>query len=131
MGRYVSATSIDGEQGYALQIDDQYRFEVDVLKQLTWRYVIARPSLASQQEGQVTVIRDLFKILIDAMEGRRQRALLPQRAQESLLAQDTPRLRGRVACDLICSMTEQEAVRLHRRLTGVDIGSVIDPLLPI
>jgi dGTPase len=132
VARYVLATQLVFQEGvHSLRIDPAYKLEVDVLKELTWRYVIERPSLASQQEGQVRTVRDLFEIFVDAMEGRKNRAILPQRALQLLDgAEDTPLLRGRTACDLICSLTEQEASRLHRRLTGLEIGSVIDPLLP-
>lgn len=129
--QYVRATTVSYEDGtHRLAVDRLFRLQVDALKQLTWRYVIRRPALASQQEGQLRVIGDLFTILVEAMEGKRNRALLPVQAQEALDERDsTPGLRGRAACDVICGLTEQEAVRLHARLTGIEAGSVIDPIL--
>ena len=46
--------------------------EITMLKQLTWYYVIHRPSLAAQQFGQRRVVGDLFDIIHEAsLETRR------------------------------------------------------------
>jgi len=44
-------------------IDEDYRNEVWILKQLTWYYVIERPGLGTQQYGQKLIITQLFEVL--------------------------------------------------------------------
>lgn len=135
IGRYVAATSLEEQQSdWRLRIEPWARLEVDALKELTWHYVIERPALASQQEGQLRIIDDLFEILLDAASGSRNQALLPERVRHQLelavgATADVPSLRGRIVCDAICSFTEDEAMQLHRRLTGIDLGSVIDVIV--
>jgi dGTPase len=132
VAQYVRGTKLQYDEtagAYRLDVDWRYELQVDTLKELAWRFVIQQPALASQQEGQLRIIDDLFRIFHEAMEGRRNKALLPPGALEALPFADTPPLRARTTCDVICSLTEQEAVRLHARLTGMDAGSVIDPIL--
>ena len=41
-------------------------------------------------------------------------------------AKDSPTLITRAVTDLLAGMTEQGMVKLYRRLTGIDMGSVLD-----
>ena len=43
-------------------VDDSIAREVSVLKELTWCYIIERPSLATIQRGQRDIIRELFDL---------------------------------------------------------------------
>lgn len=89
--QYVRATRVEYEEGaHRLVIDPLYRLQVDTLKQLTWRFVIERPALASQQEGQLRVIDDLFTIFVEAMEGARNKSLLPIAAQQGHRGREHP-----------------------------------------
>lgn len=110
--------------------------EITMLKQLTWFYVIQRPSLAGQQEGQRRVVKELFDTFFEATESVASRDLLPAGAQEWLeeaLAQPGDRteeeIRCRTAADVICSLSEQQAYALYRRMTGIDPGSVLIGIL--
>ena len=61
----------------------------------------------------------LFDIFMDALEGKRNRALLPQATQDRLESGDGyPRL----AADLLAGMTERQAIQTYQRLTGVVPG---------
>lgn len=51
-----------------IAIDLEQRAVIEILKQLTWYYVIDRPSLESVQRGQRYVIRSLFRDLIGWVE---------------------------------------------------------------
>jgi dGTPase len=115
-------------------IDPVSRNEVDILKQLTWEYVISTPALATQQHGQRRVIRDLFRIYERATRTPEEHAVLPDSSREVLEevmdVRDEQRRhqeRIRLVVDLIASMTEQQALDMHRRLTGLNLGSVLDP----
>ncbi|WCE41184.1 dNTP triphosphohydrolase [Brevibacterium sp. BDJS002] len=121
---------------WRLHVDSQARLEVDILKELTWRYLIEGPSLAAQQHGQITVIENVFTIMFDAADENLQTNsnILPIRAAESLesakqLGEDSPSMRARIVADAICAMTEDEILRFNARLTGSSLGSVLDAIV--
>ncbi len=109
--------------------------EVQVLKALMRHYVFSNSALAAQQEGQQKIIFDLFDIMYEAASGKRNHDLLPRSVRE-LLDQgieskkgDERMLQVRAVIDSISSMTEEEAFRIHQRLTGLNIGRVGDPIV--
>jgi dGTPase len=111
--------------------------EITMLKQLTWFYVIQRSSLPAQQQGQRRVVSELFEISYAATGSAVTRDLLPIGAREFLevelpttVSADTQGLRARVAADVVGSLSEQQAIALHQRLTGVDPGSVLYGIVP-
>ena len=118
-------------------IPRQSRFEVDLLKQLTWHYVILNPALAAQQYGQRRIISDLFEIFLEAADARPTaavRRVLPTAFEEALADSEAkgrvPRgTRIRIAADAVAGLTEQQALDMHRRLTGYDSRSVLDPIV--
>jgi dGTPase len=138
IGRYVTAASLvqDRQGRVSLQRSRTSTAEVEMLKQLTWHYVIRRPSLASQQVGQRRVIENLFKTYLRAMDdgpNRRSRLdVLPVWAREQLARDERnePKpydlIRARVAADIVCWMSEQQALDLHTRTMGVSLGSITD-----
>jgi dGTPase len=136
--QYVQRTSLVHEGGdWRLGISPAARLEVDVLKELTWRYVIERAALASQQHGQKKVITDLFCAFLaaaDPDDSLTPPSLLPLRTVQALDAlskqgTSTDYSRARVVCDAVCSMTEDEALRLQARLSGQSLGSVLDSIV--
>ncbi len=118
---------------------------IEVLKQLTWYYVIDRPSLTSMQHGQVYLLRGLFRDLVSlvsqdylSMDRRkgRQRSLLPPRLAAYLentvgkdefafYESDEKRIRRAVA-DYIASLTDNQAIDLYGRLHGLASKSLLD-----
>jgi dGTPase len=121
--------------GGVVEIDSAVRIELEVLKQLTWGYVIDNPALATQQYGKERVIKDLFAVFLEAATGGGWAAVLPVRATEQLTLTELPAEPGkrravcaRVVADLISSFSDSEALLVHRRLSGADAGSVLDPL---
>jgi dGTPase len=120
----------------AVTIEPATVIEVAILKQLTWHYVILRSSLATQQRGHRTIVRDLFGTYLQATQSK-DRRVIPTSHVESLKrmeaaaenAADRRRVRARVVADLIAGLTEEQAIRLHARLTGRAIGSVMDPVV--
>ncbi|MFD0553666.1 hypothetical protein ACFQ0X_34270 [Streptomyces rectiviolaceus] len=103
--------------GARLVIPAERRAACDLLKELVWCYVIDRPALATQQHGKRRVVGELLRWSHDAPE------LLPRdRAEELALHGD----RLRAAADHVASLTEDQALALHRRLSGTGLGSVND-----
>ena len=130
IGRYVSATTITVENGNPqLCIDEDRELEVAMLKELTWVYVIEAPELASQQEGQRQVIEKLFGIYWEAAQGKRAQHLFPPYYRRALVDSSSEQDKKRVVVDLIAGMTEEQALAMHNRLTGVSLGSGLEQIL--
>jgi dGTPase len=109
-----------------IAIDDELEAQVDVLKDLTWVYVVMRPSLAVMQEGRREVIRKLCVWYENATKIGGERRLLPPAYQKRLDSAPTDEARSRLVNDLVSGLTEDTALALFRRMSGVDPGSVID-----
>lgn len=128
---YVSAimlTSPATNRGRRVRIDDRVRREVIMCKELTWYYVINRPTLVMQRRGGEQVIRELFAALMDAAESRLGYVMFPEGHQERLSNAATTPDRIRIVVDFIASMTEPQAIQTHQRLTGASLGSLWEPV---
>lgn len=133
IGEYINAITFDTPGGgdWKVQIAPRAKRQVAMLKQLIWHYVILDPSLGTQQYGQRRVIRELFRIFKGAAKDGHSGVnwgVLPKNYQEELEQVRDNRGRVRIVADIIASMTEQQALKMHQRLTGVSPGSVRDPL---
>jgi len=114
--------------------DDDMRREIDLLKSLTWTYVIEAPALAAQQEGQRRVIETLFNYFTEC--AAKNVHALPAWAR-SYLADDTllsqheniDKAQLRLACDVVASLSERQALALFSRLSGFDAGSVTSSIV--
>jgi dGTPase len=135
IGDFIRAISIEAGESEMPRVSmiKERRAEVFMLKQLTWHYVIKNPALASQQQGQRTMVRELFSIFRKAAVDRDDQNLdvFPIRVREDLSA---IQLSGRptwtqeatrVVVDLIASLTEEQAIEMHHRLTGISLGSAL------
>lgn len=120
-----------------LSIKPNLWHEVNMLKQLTWHYVINSPDLATIQEGQKRIIADLFDYLVQWSCREPNRDRLPTRFRETLkairlddeakgtLQNEKTKLAARAASDYISSLTEAQAVELYERLFGVSRSSAM------
>lgn len=120
----ISAFSIDSE---AAQVAESERDVAEILKQLTWSYVILSPDLASQQYGQRRLITDLFEAFCGLTEGR---STKPTGDFIRSAYHNRPAIASshaaRLTADYISSLTEAQALQLHGRITGLAPGSVRD-----
>jgi dGTPase len=110
--------------GWELRQGDSERAIMRFLQNLVWRYVITNPRLATQQEGQRKVVRDLFEVYKKSAEADQllvpahfRRVLEP--SEVNCAASDADRL----AVDIVASLSENQATLLHRRFMGVSSGS--------
>jgi dGTPase len=82
ISKYVTAVEIadDPDEYPVLKVPPYLRAQVDVLKELTWFYVIDNRSIKTQQHGQRMVVKNLFKIYLDAggSEDSDLRGILPE-----------------------------------------------------
>ena len=132
IARYVNSVELapDAECGAVLQIDRNSELEVTILQSLTRYYVIESRSLVTQRFGQSNLIRALFKIFLDAMRTPQDWHIFPAIYRETLETATSDEERIRVVADLISSMSETQVVEVHHRLTGLSLGSAMDPVLP-
>jgi dGTPase len=131
IGRYIGGSSLKvGQTGTVeVHVDEHLQMEVAMLKELTWIYIIEAPSLISQQYGQRHVIQRLFEIYKKAASGSTHRNLFPPYYREALEESSDDNSKRRIVIDLIAGMTEEQALAIHNRLTGVSLGSGLEELL--
>jgi dGTPase len=129
----LSAAKLGGEG--ILNIARTVRVRCEILKSLTWHYVIYDPSTFVDQAGQKRVVRELFTA-IHAMTEDAWLSAKSASARQGLPARlndycefaltdpgmgsdlsDSKRL-ARATTDFITSLTDKQAGLLHRRLTG-------------
>ena len=129
IGHYVQETELANRMPCKNRIILQnvgHQDEIRLLKQITMDYILSSPSLAAQQRGQIKIIEHLFEEFFDEIKSGKPK-VLPRRFHHQLgNSEDTP---GRIAGDCIASLTEGEAIALHRRLNGTSGGSVLDPIV--
>ena len=132
--------------------DTQRRVDMcDLLKKLIWKYVIRSSSLSTQQVGQRRIIRELVEAFAaDTVEGESEilpsyfvelipkgagcegivgsgqsASWLSQQINDQLIIKCA---RIRITADYVASLTEAQAVALHKRLTGSELGGLRDIL---
>lgn len=136
IGRYVDAIRLrqpTDADPRAITIDPEIEQEVNLLKELTWVYVIRNPALATQQWGQKRLIRWLFDTFREATEAKEPN-VFPLSTRDQLLklraeGLDDDSSRTRLVVDLIASMTEGQALEMYQKLSGFMPGSGLDLLL--
>ncbi|KQQ92578.1 hypothetical protein ASF62_12060 [Leifsonia sp. Leaf325] len=101
--------------------DPDMRMQLDLLKSLTWTYVIESPALAAQQEGQRRIVETLFNYFQGAKVHT-----LPGWAHRSL--DEHPGTESRIACDVVASLSEAQALALFGRITGQRAGSIYEAI---
>lgn len=104
--------------------DTDMRMQLDLLKSLTWTYVIESPALAAQQAGQRLLVEKLLDYFTDAISTPH---VLPHWAQR-IVEQGRDEELLRLPCDIVASMTESQAVAIFGRISGHDPGSILDTL---
>jgi dGTPase len=100
--------------------------EVQVLKSVHQRFVLARPDLASHQRGQAQLLTTLVESLLAWILDPEEAARLPQRLRDLIdlaqaeLGPDEPlaRARGRAIIDFVAALTDGQAVALLDALSG-------------
>ncbi len=124
--RLINAFNISPADGQ-IKIDQEARVIAEILKSLTWIYVIKSPDLESQRFGYKQIITDLFEVFCEVDESG------SKKDKESLL--EAPFLgrtifdechAARRAADYITSLSEAQTIQLHGRVMGHSLGSVRD-----
>lgn len=123
INRFVNGTRLSlADNRCVLDLDPNIEMEVSMLKELTWVYVIEAPSLATQQAGQRRVIKGLHQLYTEALAEDRM-YVFPPYYREALGDAVDEGASKRVVIDLIAGMTEAQALAVHARLSGHEVGS--------
>lgn len=128
LGACVRAVSFAAEAPF-VTVDPQCQYLVEALKELTWYYVIDRPSLAVMQEGQKHIIQSLYDRLSDCLSESPKSPRLPIQLRSlyrdlghdeefTAFSGGSDVRRARAVVDYICVLTEAQAVDLDERLSG-------------
>jgi dGTPase len=134
IGRYIRAAKLcpNNPPGNRLFLPEPFRQEIFMLQEMTWHFMILHPALATQQQGQKRLIRELFHFYYNAAKGD-DKNLLPPRGREvleqTLQAGSEPSAWARFAADMVSSMTEPEVVNVAHRILGISQGSAFDQFL--
>lgn len=137
--RYRDALSLTpNDTESPVGIDKELKEEVNILKDLMKAYVFNNPALVAQQHGQRRIVGTLFDILLAAVDrGSKHRGIIPFPFRDLLedidnanyVSKDDRRERTRLVIDIIASLTEQQAIDFHNRLTGLSSGSILDTIV--
>jgi len=132
IGDFIDAVSLadNADADRALVIDPPRRAQIYFLQELVWYYVISNPRLAAQRSRQETIIRDLFGIYREAIE-REQLVLLPPVFREyprqlNRASVTYPNAVIRLTVDVVASLGDVQATRIHQRLTSTALQSASD-----
>jgi dGTPase len=132
IGQFVEAITLrvpkNDSEGF-IEIRPLQKMQVKILKALTWFYVIYNPTFAIQQYGQKQMIRHLFHTFCDAAMSKKDhvRNIIPFAFRDVLTEkQEDSDFVVRTVTDLIAGMTEQGLIKIYRRLSGVEMGSILD-----
>jgi dGTPase len=124
MNVYIKDAKLDANseaKGY-VTISRQTELEIALLKQLTWHYVINRPSLALQQESEKEIVRGLFDFFKRAAMTKKpsEMRFFPRSLVERLSG--PPGDEGHVIrciADFVAGMSDSEAAEMYQRLHGM------------
>lgn len=116
-------------------IDPGAAYQIELLKAITWEYIIDAPPLAAAQEGQCALVRHLFTGLCGWLSERR--PTVPKRLLEmhALILDEESRYRPagvseddyaihRAVCDYVVMLTEPQAIDLFQRISGVSPATI-------
>ena len=105
--------------------DEEISLQIKMLKELVWAYVIDRPGLALQQAGHRRIIKSLFYFFLKSLK-RDQHRVIPLQFHGLLKDRDLGKESNhRIAADIICCLTDSQALSLYRRITGSDPGGIL------
>jgi dGTPase len=117
---------------FKLEIPEEIRVENQVLKSITFEFIIRDPRTTQIfHKGERIITRLFDELYANASSSSIDRFLLfPRRLREQLtVMRDDPSSLARIVCDHIASMTEGQALKLYSRLFE-PFSTVADSDLP-
>jgi dGTPase len=113
---------------YDLQISPAKRSHVECLKSIATEMVFRSPAVEQLEYKAKLVVDDLFNTLSDVYVSSStfKHHLLGPDVEKILSRACCERVRARILCDQISGMSDEYAIRMHRRLHEPDFGSIAD-----
>jgi len=118
-----------------LEIKGDWRAKIKVLKKLTKNYVHSNyQGITTQQYGEQRIVESLFDYYFSqACKKHDENSILTKEHYATIHELEEFGLipkaaRARVVADVISGMTDEEAVNMHHRLTGITLGSFADDI---
>ncbi len=131
IGKRIRAVGIEVNEEFpalsTLTISPDVRFEIDVLKHLTYELHIKSPRLKLIEYRGKQIVQDLFECFDKDMDGE----LLPNDWRDRLRAirsfADGEEMRKRLICDYIAGMTDAYALDVYSRLKTTNPAALFRP----
>lgn len=132
VGKRINSIGIEvNEENPAISkvlISNDDRFDMDVLKHLTYELQIRAPRLRIIESRGRQIVQDLYQKFSEDSEGE----LLPSDWRARVRAvkkfKEHEALRVRLVCDYIAGMTDAYALDVYSRLTSTNTGTFFRPL---
>ncbi len=118
ISRYVKEISLTDDGSSFVEINQRAEDEIEMLKQLTWHYVILNDDLATEQHGQRRIVRDVFDAMLKAIGKDGDLNLFPVIWRDDIKAAKTVALKKRLVVDYVAGLTEREISKCHGLLTA-------------
>lgn len=118
--RYANAITpaADASLPVVVNIQNDARREVDVLKEFIWQYVILNPEMAQLQAGQRRAVGLVFRESLEAAK-RREAHFFPAALRRRLHNGSSDTDAVRVAADYVAGLTERELLSVYGRLQAL------------
>ncbi len=141
---YVPPSDTDFDDGLGdIRIRDSEKSQVEFLKEITFHYVIESSSLKSQQHGERGAIATIFQAFLAASDEQYGEEMAPGFGQPSeydieivpnpyqneLKNAGDRSERARIIGDAIANLTEDQAISLYERVSGLGPGSITEQIL--
>jgi dGTPase len=131
IGRRIRAVDIELNTDYPVlsevKVDRETRFEIDVLKHLTYELHVKSPRLKMIEYRGRQIVEHLFDCLHEDKEGE----LLPYdwraRVETTRHFKNSEAYRSRLICDYIAGMTDSYAVDVYARLMTANQATLFKP----
>ena len=110
---------------YELVVDDDMQKRARLNKRIATALVFETPQLHQLDYKAESVLKRLFEVLAERYirrEGARIWHFLPEPVERVLDREDDEKVRARLVCDWIASLTDRSAYRVHQRLFDVGAG---------
>jgi dGTPase len=132
IGKRIRSVDIEVDESVPalskIKIPEETRFQIDVLKHLTYELHIKSPRLKLIEYRGTQIVKELF----DCFDSDAQGELFPQDWRDRLVAfagfRDGKEMRKRLVCDFVAGMTDAYALDMYSRLKTTNPAALFRPI---